>query len=69
MAYPDFSKPFLVATDESSAAVGAFLAHSDENKREHPVYCAGRSLDEAQRKSYSTSKSEGLAIVFVLKKF
>ena len=68
LAYPDFSKPFLVATDASSPAVGAVLSQLDENRREHPIYYASRSLNEAE-KNYSTYEREGLAIVFALKKF
>ena len=43
LAYPDFSKSLLVATDASSAAVGAVLLNLDENGREKPVYYASRS--------------------------
>ena len=68
LAYLDFSKPFLVATDASSAAVGAVLSQFDENGREHPIYFASRSLNEAV-KNYSLYEREGLAIVFALKKF
>ena len=40
LAYPDFSKPFLVAMDESSAAVGAVLSLLGEDGREHSIYYA-----------------------------
>ena len=53
LAYPNFSKPFLVATDASCAAVGAFLSQLDEDGRKHPIYYARRSLNEAE-KNYST---------------
>ena len=60
-AYPNFGKPFLVATDASSAAVGADLSQLDENGREKPIYYASRSLNEAE-KNYSTYERDGLAI-------
>ena len=65
-AYPDFSWPFLVAIDASSAAIGAVLSLLDENGREHAMYYASRSLNEAE-KNYSTYEREGLAIFFTLK--
>ena len=68
LAYPDFSNPLLIATDASSAKFGAVSSQLDENGREHPVYYASRSLNEAE-KNYSTYKREVLAIVFALKKF
>ena len=67
LAYPNFSKPFLVATDSTSAEVGAVLSQLHKNGKEHPMYCASRSLNEAE-KNYSTHEREGLAIVFALKK-
>ena len=68
LAYPDFSKPFLVVTDASSAEVREFLLQLDENGKEHPINYASRSLNEAE-KNYSTYERERLAIVFVFKKF
>ena len=68
LAYSDFGKPFLVATDASSAAVGAVLSQLDENGREQPIHYASRSSNEAE-KNYSTHQREGLAIFFALKKF
>ena len=68
LAYPDFTKPFLVATDASSAAVGAVLQQFDEDGREHPMYYASRSLNEAE-KNYSKYERDGIAIAFTLKKF
>ncbi len=68
LAYPDFTKPFIVATDASKRAIGAVLSQKDENGREHPIHYASRGLNEAE-KNYSTYEREGLAIVFALKKF
>ena len=47
LSCPDFSRPFLVATDASSTAVRAVLSKLDENGREDPIYYASRSLNEA----------------------
>ena len=68
LVHSDFSKPFLVATDGSSVAIGAVLSQLDKSVREHPVYYASRSLKKAER-NYSTYEREGLAVVFALKKF
>ena len=67
LAYPDFSKLFLITTDASSTAVGGVLSQLDENGRERPVYYASRSLNQAG-KNYSTYEREELAIVFELKR-
>ena len=68
LAYPDFSTPFLVATDASSRAVGAVLSQLDGNRREQTIYYASKSLNEAEKK-YSKYEIEGLAIFLALKKF
>ena len=68
LAYPDFAKPFIVATDASKKAIGAVLSQIDENGREHPIHNASRALNDAEN-DYSTYEFEGLAIVFAFKKF
>ena len=37
LAYPAFSKPFLAATDATTAVVGAVLLQLDENGREQLI--------------------------------
>ncbi len=36
LAYPDFTKPFFLATDASKREIGALLLQKDENGRELP---------------------------------
>ncbi len=62
------AKPFVVATDASSQALGAVLSQHDEDGREHPVQYASRCLTPAER-NYSTFEREALAVVFAFKKF
>ena len=68
LTYPDYEKPFVVSTDASSKALGAVLSQLDDNKQEHPIHYASRTLNDAE-KNYSTFEREALAIVFALKKF
>ena len=68
LVHPYFSKTSFVATEATSAAVGAVLSQLDENGREHPKYYASTSLSGAE-KNYSAYGREGLAILFALKKF
>ena len=68
LAFPDFNRPFLVASGSSSAAVGAVLSQLDKNGRQFQMYYASRSLNEVD-KNHSTYEREGLAILFALKKF
>ncbi len=68
LAYPDFGKPFIVATAASCRAILAVLSQKDDNWREHPIHYAGLVLKNVER-NYSTYERESLAIVFALKKF
>ena len=68
LAYPNFSRSFLVAADASSAAVGAVLPQLHEDGSEQSINYTSRSLNEAEM-NYSMCKREGPAIVFALKKF
>ncbi len=68
LAFPDMARPFIVATDASSYAVGAVLSQLDNDGREHPVQFASRCLSPAER-NYSTFEREALAVVLAFKKF
>ena len=54
--------------DVSNFAIGCILAQPGENKMDFPVSYASRQLHEA-KKNYTTTKIEGLGMVYVVKKF
>ena len=66
-AFPDFSLPFQLYTDASTAGLGAILAQVREGK-ERIICCASRSLNQAE-KAYPATKLECLAIVLSVAKF
>ncbi|KAH9290082.1 hypothetical protein KI387_034199, partial [Taxus chinensis] len=46
---PDWSKPFIVYTDASDAALGSTtLSQKDENGNEHPIYFGSRQMSSAE---------------------
>lgn len=63
MAYPDFSKPFILNTDASNYALGAILSQDN-----HPICYASRTLNEHEV-NYSTIENELLAIVWTVRYF
>lgn len=67
LAYPDFQKTFVVATDASDKALGAVLSQLHDG-HEKPIAFASRSLNKAER-NYSTTEKELLAIVYALRFF
>jgi transposase InsO family protein len=67
LAFPDFSQPFLVATDASNHGVGAVL-YQEINSQVRYVNFASAALTSGQ-KNYSATKKELYAIVFALNKF
>ena len=67
LAYPDFKKTFILATDASEEAIGAVLSQSHEG-HEKPIAYASRALNKAER-NYSTTEKELLAIVYALRFF
>ena len=64
LAFPDFTKPFIIFTDASDTGVGAILSQLHENK-EHVIAYASRHLNAAER-NYATIEKEALAIVFAV---
>ena len=63
LAYPDFSKPFVVHTDASHTQLGAVI--SQEGK---PIAFYSRKLNPAQTR-YTTTERELLSIVETFKEF
>src|SRR3569832_84803 len=67
LAFPDFTKPFIVQTDASKEGIGAVLSQLDGDL-EKPIAFASRTLSKPE-KNYSTMEQEALAIVWGLKYF
>lgn len=64
LAFPDFSKEFVVSTDASAVAMGAVLANADGR----PVHFASRIFRKAEL-NYSTIEKELKAICFATEVF
>lgn len=67
LAYPDYSKPFVLTTDASNYALGAVLSQINEGK-DQPVAFASRTLNKHEI-NYSTTEKEALAIIWAIEKF
>lgn len=67
LAYPDYTKPFVLTTDASDFAIGAVLSQIQGNI-ERPIAFASRTLNAAESR-YSTTEKEALAIVWATKKY
>ena len=63
LAFPDFTKPFIVSTDASKDAIGCILKQLDDEGQERVIQYGSRTLNAAQRR-YNVTVKEGLAIKF-----
>ena len=69
LSHPDFSQPFLVATDMSNVGLGAMLYQQVLGTMECKwISFTARALQPSECR-YSVMKKELLAIIFMLKKF
>ena len=68
LAYPDFTKPFIVHTDASGFSVAGILLQEQPDKSIRPIAYAGRSLNAAET-NYGITEKECLALIFAIKQF
>ena len=67
LAYPDFSKPFILDTDASDTSIGAVLSQVHDGKER--VVCYGSiSLTKSERK-YCVTRKELLSLVHFVKHY
>lgn len=67
LAYPDFSKEFVITTDASDIALGAVLSQGAIGE-DKPIDFASRTSNDAETR-YTTSEKELLAIIYALHQF
>jgi transposase InsO family protein len=67
LAYPDWEKPFVLATDASDRGIGGVLAQADGNGGFRPIMFLSRKLSPAETR-YCTTEREALAIVTCVSK-
>ena len=68
LAFPQFDREFLLATDASDSAIGAVLSQVHDNGTEKVIAYWSRQLSKAEQ-NYSTIEREALAIVKAVKEF
>ncbi|MCG8621789.1 MAG: DDE-type integrase/transposase/recombinase [Proteobacteria bacterium] len=65
LAFPDFSKPFLLETDASGRGMGAVLSQKQGDGRYHPIAYASKVFNDTEKR-YHSNKKEFLALKWAI---
>ena len=68
LIYPDYRKEFILATDASYEGFGATLSQLSDDKKEHPIAYASKSLKK-EEVNYGATELECAAIVWAIEHF
>ena len=68
LAFPDFTRPFILTTDASAIAIGAVLSQIQHDDREHPISFYSKILNATERK-WDACEQELYAIVTAVKHY
>ena len=68
LAYPDYTKPFILDTDASFDCIGAVLSQVDENRKERVVSFGSHSLNKHEL-GYCVTRKELLEIYYFVNDF
>ena len=69
LAYPNFSRDFLLETDASGMGLGAVLSQSQGDKTIRPIAFASRTLHPHRSRNYAISELEALGVVWAVRHF
>ena len=68
LAFPDFSKSFILETDASESGLGEVLAQEQDDGMVKPICYASRT-QQTHEKNHGVSELEALAVVWAVKHF
>ena len=68
LAFPDYTKPFILDTDASDIGIGAVLSQFDKSSRERVIAYASRTLSKPERR-YCVTRKELLSVVTFIRYF
>src|SRR5215469_6691210 len=68
ITFPDYSKKFIISTDESGMGIAGVLAQLNEEGKEVPLGFVSRPFTKAEV-NYSITEQEAHAVIYTLKKF
>jgi hypothetical protein len=68
LIFPNWENEFHVHVDALAISLGAILTQPRDGAMDHPIYFASRKLSQVEH-NYTTTKREGLAMIYSLHKF